>query len=664
MRSPRIPTLMHRVACAVVVCGGVALSSGCGADENAPERTAERAAALMRDLADRGLFQGAVVVGRAGRVAYAEGFGLADREQQVPFTPDTPMDGGSTAKPFTATILLQLAAEGRVDLEAPVVSIIPEFPHAATRVRHLLTHAAGLPSYAWLDARATPGEVRTNASHLTLVARDAKAPAFTPGTGFEYDNVAYDIAAMVIERVTDSSYASVIAERFARPLALEAFVRPARFSEWAGVRTRGYRRVGARWEDHDALDLEGFYGAANLYVSARDLHDWMAGYRDLVGPATLRAATAPARLDDGRTTGLSMGSWYVSADGGRRYYTGHHNGFFSFAYADDVRAIAIAWVANDATPPWLQPALSRALIAIAEGREREAFATPEAPAAADTTVDPTGEYRVPGVGDVGVTSDGTQLRVRVSGVVYAAFPVAPGMHYVPGLDAYLSFGSTNGRAQLRWDSVFRVATGAMTGTGPAVAHLPSLGKARPVDDASRDPVFAAFRDSVLRIVARRDTSALLAIVAPEIKSSFGGDDGIAGFRAHWKLGEADTKLWSVLEDVLRHGGRFGSPDAFWAPWTFQALPDSLDAFEHLMVRDSAVAVHERADSASAVLGLLSYDIVRAGAYAPESAWRAIKLADGRDGYVASQHIRSAVEYRAGFERRSGRWWLVILVAGD
>jgi hypothetical protein len=75
-------------------------------------------------------------------------------------------------------------------------------------------------------------------------------------------------------------------------------------------------------------------------------------------------------------------------------------------------------------------------------------------------------------------------------------------------------------------------------------------------------------------------------------------------------------------------------------------------------------VRAAADPAGAVLGLLSYDIVRAGECDPEAAWRAIVLADGRRGFVAASQIRGAVDYRAGFTRRDGRWWLVIQVAGD
>ncbi|MFN0178562.1 MAG: serine hydrolase domain-containing protein [Gemmatimonadales bacterium] len=441
-----------KILASAFAVAALALQVGCSTP---PRSAAERADAVLRDLADRHLFQGAAVFGRGGVVEYAEGFGFADVERRVPFTPATPTDGASIAKTFTATALLLLAGEGRIDLEARVREFLPTFPHAATRVRHLLAHSAGLPSYEWLDSRVTPDEPRTNASHLAVVARDAPTPSFPPGTSFEYDNVAYDVAAMVVERVTDSSFADLVTARFSRPLGLETFVRPARFSEWSGTRTRGYRRTASGFADHDAYDLEGFYGADNIYLSARDLYRWVAGYRDLLGATTSRVAVDSTTLDDGRATGISRGSWYVSSDGNRRYYTGHHNGFFNFGYADDGRSLAVAWVANDAPPPWLQPALSRALIAIAEGRDPEPLVPP---AAADTTVDPSGVYRVPRVGEAAVRHEGDRLVVRLRGVDYDAFPVAPGVRYLPGLDGYLRFArAPNGQITLSWDSVFIVA---------------------------------------------------------------------------------------------------------------------------------------------------------------------------------------------------------------
>ena len=125
-------------------------------------------------------------------------------------------------------------------------------------------------------------------------------------------------------------------------------------------------------------------------------------------------------------------------------------GFFCFGYADDARRIAIAWVVNDAPPPWLQPSLSRALIAVAEGRAPEPLV---APPAADPAVDPSGTYRVSEVGELDVRRDAAQLRVGQRGAEYQGFPVARGVHCVPGLGAHLRFASDSQRGRSRWRGI-------------------------------------------------------------------------------------------------------------------------------------------------------------------------------------------------------------------
>lgn len=412
---------------------------------------AARADSLLRDLAARNLFQGAVVLMRGGTVLYEGGFGLADRERGVPFTPDTPMDGASMAKTATAAALLTLADEGRLDLDARVQTVLPEYPHRATLIRHLLTHAAGLPDFGWLDSRVPEGAVRTNASHLALIARDAPRPAFTPGTAFAYDNVAYDVAAMIVERVSGQRYDEFVAARFFRPLSVKAFLRPAMLADWPGVRTRGYQRTSQGVELLDGFDFEGFYGASNLAFSARDLARWAAGYGRVVPAAVLATARVPAALDDGRRTGISLASFYLSTDGRRRYYTGHHQGFYSVSFASEDGDLSLGWAANDAPPTWIQSGLTRALIAIGEGRPPEALVPPPQ---ADTGIDPGGFYRVPGVGEVAVRRDGGGVRVSVAGVEYQGFEVQAGEYFLPGVDAAVSFHrAENGAIRLRWDAI-------------------------------------------------------------------------------------------------------------------------------------------------------------------------------------------------------------------
>jgi hypothetical protein len=199
---------------------------------------------------------------------------------------------------------------------------------------------------------------------------------------------------------------------------------------------------------------------------------------------------------------------------------------------------------------------------------------------------------------------------------------------------------------------------------PELPALAGYGKARPVDEA-RDPSLLAARDSILAIAGRRDSAALRQWLAPTIKFSFGDSrGGPDGLFAHWHKYESMERLWTVVTDVLTHGGKMQGPDSFIAPWTFLALPDSLDAFEYLVVRDSGVAVHTAPSAADSTIGTLSYDIVRRGAAGSDTAWRAVALPDGRTGFVETKSIRSPVEYRVGLRRFGARWMIDFFVAGD
>ena len=112
-------------------------------------------------------------------------------------------------------------------------------------------------------------------------------------------------------------------------------------------------------------------------------------------------------------------------------------------------------MANDTPPSWLQTALTRALVAVAEGRSPEPL-TPPPPAS--FRGDPSGPYSVPGVGDVAVRRENGRLRLEVGQVAYDAFEVEPGVHYVPGVDVMLRFNEIGaGVAALAWDSIGVVA---------------------------------------------------------------------------------------------------------------------------------------------------------------------------------------------------------------
>jgi CubicO group peptidase (beta-lactamase class C family) len=407
-------------------------------------QVAARVDALMGPLVAAHEFSGALVLMRHGETIYRRGFGMANHTAGVPFTPDTPSDGGSLAKTFTAAGIWWLAKEGRLDLDAPVVRYIPEFPHAQTRVRHLIAHSNGLPPYYdFFDPHFAPDEVRTTEALLRVIARHAPQPAFVPGTRFEYSNPAFDVAALVIERVAGQSYDGFVKARFFERLGMHAsFGRPARLADWSGVRTKGYRWHDGAWIDNDVFDMEAFLGASNLYFSAADLARW--GSANAMGTALPAAVVdvGQQHIDiDGQHSGITGLSWYCDEARARCQYTGDNNGFYSFVYWDRVNRSSVAFVSNSSLPWWTRIGLQRALVKAVDadpGPIDEALAFHRFDTTSRAAV--AGSYSAPEQGAITISAHADGLHFRVgSGLTFGMFPVSAEVFYVPGLDYFVAF---------------------------------------------------------------------------------------------------------------------------------------------------------------------------------------------------------------------------------
>ena len=295
-----------------MLLAGVALLSGC-AGIGANDELAMRVDALLAPLVAAHQFSGAVVLTRDGQTLVQRGVGQANHAAGLPFTPQTPADGASMAKTFTAAGLWLLAEQGRVELDAPVTRYVPEFPHARTTVRHLLAHSNGLPTdYAFFDPHFSADQVRTTRGLLQVVAREAPQPRFEPGTRFEYSDLGFDVAALVIEQVTGQGYEAFLRQQFFGPLGMDnSFARPARLADWPGVRTLGYRWRDGDWQLFDVYDMEAFLGASNLYFSAQDLARWArAQALESALPASVVASGQQRPMLGGRPSSITGLSWY------------------------------------------------------------------------------------------------------------------------------------------------------------------------------------------------------------------------------------------------------------------------------------------------------------------------------------------------------------------
>lgn len=415
----------------------------------------------LTQLEQRQQFSGAVVIRDARGTSFARGYGFADPFSKRRFTPSTPVDSASLAKPVTAAAVLMLAREGRIDLDSPARRYLPDLAPGIT-VRHLLAHSAGLTR-----DESEQGIVGKSNTQLIREAR-GRPVSFKPGTGFSYCNLCTVALAEIVERQTQRPLIDFAHRRLSLPAGIGW--RPARLSDWTG-RAIGYR-IGTDGQPMraDSYDGELFTGAGNLSVSAEQLADWGAAWANGRLAPIWRLVTTPARIA-ASSSGLTWGNWYCTAGGLRCHYLGHHEGFHHLLYWNAARRISVAMVSNNSLDPALQQRLRRALVAFAE--RKEAAGRAELQAGFGGRAPPVGRFRFPGGGQVRVraTPTGEGMVIERGGLNYAAYPIGGDIRYVPGLDAYLAGHGADG---IHYLSLYEELRGRPA--GPAASRVRRLGQ--------------------------------------------------------------------------------------------------------------------------------------------------------------------------------------------
>jgi hypothetical protein len=193
----------------------------------------------------------------------------------------------------------------------------------------------------------------------------------------------------------------------------------------------------------------------------------------------------------------------------------------------------------------------------------------------------------------------------------------------------------------------------------------------PMDEGPRDASFLKFRNDFKAIIARKDAPALMKIVTPNIRNSFGGDDGAKNFKKMWKPSDPKSPVWPVLKLVVDMGGNFDSKTAFSAPYVFSAFPSDVDGFETVAVTAVNAVMRAKPNAEAAIVRQLDHDILNlvAGAKtlqheAGPGDWLEVSDAAGKRGFVLQRDVRSPIDFRAGFEKKKGRWRMTDLVVGD
>lgn len=184
----------------------------------------------------RGVPGGALAVVKAGRLVYAQGYGLADRERKTPVAPESLFRIASIAKPFTAVAVLQLVESGRLALDARAFELLGFDPAAAADPRtaqitvgQLLHHTGGWDRDKSGDPMFRAREIATELKLRPPAAPEAvvrwmfgRRLDFDPGSAFAYSNFGYCVLGRVIGKIAGQSYERQVREKVLAPAGIRA----------------------------------------------------------------------------------------------------------------------------------------------------------------------------------------------------------------------------------------------------------------------------------------------------------------------------------------------------------------------------------------------------------------------------------------------------------
>ena len=241
-----------------------------------------------------------------GKPLIVKGYGFANLEHRVPVKPETIFQSGSVGKQFTATAVMMLVEDGKINLDEKISKYLGDVPDAwkDITIRHLLSHTGGMTDYPQdFDFRRdyTEDEVLAKAKTVPVASK--------PGERWAYSNLGYVTLGIIVSKVTGKFYGEFLQERIFKPLGMTT----ARIINEADIipnRAAGYRLVKGEPKNHEWVSSTiNTTADGSLYLTALDMIKWDEGLANgkLLKKTSLDEMWTPIKLNNGKTHPYGFG---------------------------------------------------------------------------------------------------------------------------------------------------------------------------------------------------------------------------------------------------------------------------------------------------------------------------------------------------------------------
>jgi CubicO group peptidase (beta-lactamase class C family) len=289
----------------------------------------------------------------AGHTTWSAAYGMADLEHATANTPATVFEAGSVSKQFTAAAVLLLVERGQISLDDNIRKYFPEVPEYGRpiTVRHLLNHTSGLRDWGEVeDVAGWPRTTReyTHAHVLEIISRQ-KSLNYAPGDAWSYTNSGYNLAAMLVERVSGTTLQAFCRKEFFEPLGMTATQWRDDFRRIVPNRAIAYAKRGAEWRQD--MPFEDIYGNGGLLTTVGDLLKWN---RNMTGgklhASVFERMQKPGSLNSGRPIRYGFGLFLEDFEGFPEIsHSGATAGYRTWLGRIPAKGLSIAVICNAAS---------------------------------------------------------------------------------------------------------------------------------------------------------------------------------------------------------------------------------------------------------------------------------------------------------------------------
>jgi len=278
--------------------------------QNAP-LDKQRMIDVIQNYVDNRSFMGDVLVAESDHIVLNAAYGYADLDWSIENTTDVKFRIGSLTKQFTAASILLLQERGKLNVNKPIKTYLPDVPDAwkMVTVDNLLTHTSGIPNFT-----GTPGfDVYKRQSHSpeeSVALVQSKSLDFEPGTKFYYSNTNYILLGEIIEHVSGMPYADFLRQNIFIPVGMTDTGVDVN-STILPKRAQGYDSTPEGFRHGDDISMTIPFSAGFLYSTTGDLLKWeQALFAGKVISITSLHSMSTARLGE-----YGMGLFIRTADG-------------------------------------------------------------------------------------------------------------------------------------------------------------------------------------------------------------------------------------------------------------------------------------------------------------------------------------------------------------